>query len=107
MLRLISVTPGVMLSKPQPELARAGSVHARGTANAAASLASCAIFARIIITCLTARARTIRERRDFFESYYLSAEGRLRRLSAEPALAFISAAGKRRGFCPLTHFLIP
>src|SRR5437868_15400991 len=68
MLRLISVTPGVMLSRLQPESARAGSVHARETANAAASLASCAIFARIIITCLTARARTIRERRDFFES---------------------------------------
>ena len=74
MLRLISVTPGVMFSRPQPESAR-GRVHARETANAAASLASCAIFARIIITCLTAR-RTIRERRDFFESYYQSAEGR-------------------------------
>src|ERR1700735_1723805 len=60
-----------MLRRPQPETgssaACAGRAPAKGRARAA-SLASCAIFARIIITCLTARTRTIRMRRDFFES---------------------------------------
>src|SRR5579863_6052758 len=69
MLRLISVTPGVMLSSPQPESALA----ARVPSVASAARAEVASLLRIIVNlCLTARAACGRRPRNLKKCLPLS-----------------------------------